>query len=155
MIARIALRFTAWAERWLPDAFVFALLATLVVFVAGLAVAHAAPGGLVTSWGHGFWELVPFTMQMALIIVTGYVLASSRPVALAIAALARLPRTRAASDGHRRALLDDRGVVQLGLLAHLRRAARARDGAAAAGGRLPGARRRRASSGWGACGRRG
>ena len=93
MIARIALRFTAWAERWLPDAFVFALLATLLVFAAGLAVAHAGPEDLVTSWGRGFWELVPFTMQMALIIVTGYVLASSRPVALAIAALARLPRT--------------------------------------------------------------
>jgi short-chain fatty acids transporter len=93
MIARVALRFTAWAERWLPDAFVFALLATLLVFVAGLAVAHAGPADLVTSWGHGFWELVPFTMQMALIIVTGYVLASSRPVALAIAALARLPQT--------------------------------------------------------------
>jgi short-chain fatty acids transporter len=93
MIGRIALRFTAWAERWLPDAFVFALVATFLVFVAGLAVAHASPVELVTSWGNGFWELVPFTMQMALIIITGYVLASSRPVALAIAALAGLPRT--------------------------------------------------------------
>ena len=93
MIARLALRFTAWAERWLPDAFVFALAATVLVFVAGLAVAHAGPAELVMSWGNGFWELVPFTMQMALIIVTGYVLASSRPVALAIARLARLPRT--------------------------------------------------------------
>ena len=93
MIARLALRFTAWAERWLPDAFVFALAATVLVFVAGLAVAHAGPAELVMSWGNGFWELVPFTMQMALIIVTGYVLASSRPVALVIARLARLPRT--------------------------------------------------------------
>jgi short-chain fatty acids transporter len=91
VIARLALRFTAWAERWLPDAFVFALAATVVVFAAGLAVAHASPADLVTSWGHGFWELVPFTMQMALIIITGYVLASSRPVARAIARLARLP----------------------------------------------------------------
>jgi short-chain fatty acids transporter len=93
MIARVALRFTAWAERWLPDAFVFAIIATLLVFGAGLAVAHASPAELATSWGNGFWELVPFTMQMALIIVTGYVLASSRPVALGIAALAGLPRT--------------------------------------------------------------
>jgi len=93
LVARVALRFTAWAERWLPDAFVFALLATVVVFVAGLAVARAAPAELVESWGKGFWELLPFTMQMALIIVTGYVLASSRPVAVAIARLARVPRT--------------------------------------------------------------
>lgn len=93
MIARIALRFTEWAEKWLPDAFVFALLATLVVLALGLVVGHAAPPALVDAWGKGFWELLPFTMQMALVIVTGYVLATSRPVALAIARLARVPRS--------------------------------------------------------------
>jgi short-chain fatty acids transporter len=93
MISRVALRFTAWAERWVPDAFVFALLATLLVFALGLVAAHATPVALIESWGRGFWELVSFTMQMALIIVTGYVLASSRPVALAIARLARMPRS--------------------------------------------------------------
>ena len=93
MIARIALRFTAWAERWLPDAFVFALLATLLVLLLGLLVGHAAPTALLDAWGKGFWELVPFTMQMALVIVTGYVLAASRPVALAIVRLARVPRS--------------------------------------------------------------
>jgi short-chain fatty acids transporter len=93
MFSRVALRFTSWAERWIPDAFVFALLATLLVFALGMAVAHATPVALVESWGRGFWELTSFTMQMALIIVTGYVLASSRPVALAIARLARVPRS--------------------------------------------------------------
>lgn len=93
VVARVALRFTAWAERWVPDAFVFALIATLFVFASGLAVARASPVVLVDSWGKGFWELVPFAMQMALIIITGYVLASSRPVAIAIARLARAPRT--------------------------------------------------------------
>jgi short-chain fatty acids transporter len=93
VVARIALRFAAWAERWVPDAFVFALLATILVFVAGLVVARASPVALVDSWGKGFWELVSFAMQMALIIITGHVLASSRPVAIAIARLARAPRT--------------------------------------------------------------
>jgi short-chain fatty acids transporter len=93
LVARVALRFTAWAEHWVPDAFVFALIATVFVFVAGLAVARDTPVALVDSWGKGFWELVPFAMQMALIIITGYVLASSRPVAMAIARLARAPRT--------------------------------------------------------------
>jgi short-chain fatty acids transporter len=93
MIERLAVRFSAWAERWLPDAFVFALLATLVVFVAGLTVGHASPIELTESWGKGFWDLTSFTMQMALVIVTGYVLASSRPIAHLIGRLARLPRT--------------------------------------------------------------
>jgi short-chain fatty acids transporter len=66
MLARVALRFTAWAERWIPDAFVFALLATLLVFALGMAVAHATPIALVESWGRGFWEVISSTMQMSL-----------------------------------------------------------------------------------------
>lgn len=92
-VSRVALRFTAWAERWIPDAFVFALLATVIVFGLGLGVARAGPVEMVDAWGKGFWELIPFTMQMALIIVTGYVLASSPPVLRAIAWVASWPRT--------------------------------------------------------------
>ena len=36
LVARAALRLTAWTERWIPDAFVFALLATIIVFVDNL-----------------------------------------------------------------------------------------------------------------------
>ena len=92
-VARVALSFTAWTERWVPDAFVFALVATVIVFVAGWAVAHATPPELVDAWGRGFWELIPFTMQMALIIVTGYVVASAPPVHRLIGWLAERPRT--------------------------------------------------------------
>src|SRR5437899_4840334 len=38
ILARIALALTDWTERWVPDAFVFALLATLIVIVAGVAL---------------------------------------------------------------------------------------------------------------------
>ena len=86
-LARVAERFTAFAERWLPDAFVFALGATVVVFGAGLAVGEPALK-LVEAWGNGFPELLAFTMQMALVIVTGYVVASSRPVYRAIGFIA-------------------------------------------------------------------
>src|SRR5580704_6826497 len=80
VLSRVALRFTAWTERWVPDAFVFALVATVIVFVLAAAVAGASPMAIVGYWGASFWGLVKFTLQMALIIVTGYVLASSRPV---------------------------------------------------------------------------
>jgi len=93
VLSRIALRFTAWTERWVPDAFVFALLATAVVFVLGIAVGGATPGAMVKSWGEGFFRLNGFTMQMALILVTGYVLGTSPPIARAIDRLAMLPRT--------------------------------------------------------------
>jgi short-chain fatty acids transporter len=86
-LERLAHAFTRFAERWLPDAFVFALLATVVVFGAGLWIS-AAPLALVDAWGHGFWELLGFTMQMALVIITGHVIAYSRPVHRLIGALA-------------------------------------------------------------------
>jgi short-chain fatty acids transporter len=92
-VSRAALRFTAWAERFIPDAFVFALAATVIVFALSIVVARAAPLDVVDAWGKGFWELVPFTMQMALVIVTGYVLASSPPVLRAISLVAGLPRS--------------------------------------------------------------
>ena len=84
---------TAWTERWIPDAFVFALLATVVVVAAALI---GTPAGLVDVagiWGTGFWELIPFTMQMSLVIITGYVLASSPPMGRLIRWLAAVPST--------------------------------------------------------------
>lgn len=92
-LARLALAFTDWSERWIPDAFVFALVGTLLVFVLGKFVAGARVVELVDAWGKGFWELIPFTLQMALIIVTGYVLATSPPMGRAIRALASWPKT--------------------------------------------------------------
>jgi short-chain fatty acids transporter len=92
-LAALAIRFTAWTEKWVPDAFVFALVATAIVFVLGLTAAGAGPLSLVDGWGKGFWELIPFTMQMALVIITGYVLATARPVFRLISRVAGLART--------------------------------------------------------------
>jgi hypothetical protein len=75
-LARAAIRFTAWAERWFPDAFVFVAIA--VVVVAAAALANGAPVQAVTkSFGDGFWSLITFTMQMAFVAIGGYVVASS------------------------------------------------------------------------------
>ena len=93
LIARAALRLTAWTERWIPDAFIFALLATLIVFVAALIWTPSSPGQVVDAWGGGFWDLIPFTLQMSLIIITGHVLATSAPMGAAIRAIAGWPKT--------------------------------------------------------------
>jgi short-chain fatty acids transporter len=92
MIGRVAEALTRFAERWLPDAFVFALVATVLVFLAGLGIGVPARQ-LVIAWGDGFPDLNAFAMQMALVIVTGFVVASSPPVARLIERLARLPRS--------------------------------------------------------------
>jgi short-chain fatty acids transporter len=94
-LARVAAAFSAWAERWVPDAFVFALAATFLVIA--LAWRRTPLVEVVGYWGAGFWKLLEFTLQMALVIITGYVLATTRPVYRLIAALARVPRTPAAA----------------------------------------------------------
>src|SRR5712675_428953 len=93
LVARAALALTDWAERWIPDAFIFALLATFIVLLAALAATPSTPPQVVDAWGRGFWELIPFTMQMALIIITGHVLATSPPMGRLIRAIASWPRT--------------------------------------------------------------
>ena len=93
LVARAALRLTAWTERWIPDAFIFALLATIVVFVAAIVWTPSSPLQVIDAWGNGFWDLITFTLQMSLIIITGHVLATSPPMGRAIRAIASWPST--------------------------------------------------------------
>jgi short-chain fatty acids transporter len=92
-VARLASALTAWSERWIPDAFIFALLGTLVVFTAALTATPASVVDIVDAWGRGFWDLIPFTLQMAFVIITGHVLATSRPIARLIRMMAGWPRS--------------------------------------------------------------
>lgn len=91
-LARIALRFTEWAERWFPDAFVFVALA--VVVVAAAVLANGAPvASVAKSFGDGFWTLIPFTMQMVFVAIGGYVVATSAPMQRLIDRLALIPKS--------------------------------------------------------------
>ena len=89
----MALALTAWTERWVPDAFVFALVGTIVVVIAGAAATPSSLAQVIDAWGSGFWELIPFTLQMSLIIITGHVLATSAPMSRLIRVLAAQPQT--------------------------------------------------------------
>ena len=92
-IARVAISLTAWTERWVPDAFVFALIATVLVVIAALTATSASIGQVIDAWGKGFWYLLPFTLQMSLVIITGHVLATSAPVGRVIRVAAGWPST--------------------------------------------------------------
>jgi short-chain fatty acids transporter len=89
-LASAGLRLTDWFERWFPDAFVLALAAVAIVFVASAALS-GSPIRTAQSFGAGFWDLVAFTMQVALIIVTGYAVALSPPVHAVIRRMAAVP----------------------------------------------------------------
>ena len=91
-MARAALRSAAWAERWFPDAYVFAALGVIIVAVAALSFG-SSPQATAKAFGAGFWSLIPFTMQMAFVVIGGYAVATAPVVSRFIDQLARLPRT--------------------------------------------------------------
>ena len=91
-LVRFGLRLANWSEKWFPDPLVFALLGIVVVFLVGLLL-HQSPAKLAIQGSKNFWTLVPFTMQMVMIIIGGYVVASTPIVDRAIRALAEIPKT--------------------------------------------------------------
>jgi short-chain fatty acids transporter len=91
-LERFGLGLAEWSEKWFPDAFVFALVAIAIVYVFGLLIGES-PAKLALEGGKAFWVLIPFTMQMALIVIGGYVVASSPIVYRSIQALAAVPKT--------------------------------------------------------------
>jgi short-chain fatty acids transporter len=92
LLARAGGRIADACERWFPDAFVFALAAIVLVFIGGMSIG-VTPVTLATEFGNGFWSLVNFTMQMAMVIIGGFVVASSPPVARLTRRLASIPKT--------------------------------------------------------------
>jgi short-chain fatty acids transporter len=82
---------------WVPNSFVIACLLTLVTFALVIFVAGKNPIAAEGFWAKGFWELLELTMQLALIVLTGYVVAVSPVVSRLLEYVAGLaPNDRAA-----------------------------------------------------------
>ncbi len=91
-LARVGVALSNWSERWFPDPLIFALAGIVVVFLIGVA-AGEKPVDLAIQGGKGFWSLIPFTMQMVMIIIGGYVVASTPLVQRGMRRLASVPQT--------------------------------------------------------------
>lgn len=93
MLQRVGMASAKWAGRLVPDAFVFAILLSALVLVLGLVLTPSNALQMVGHWYDGFWDLLEFSMQMVLILITGYVLAQSPPVKRGLERLAGLPNS--------------------------------------------------------------
>ncbi|AKX44278.1 short-chain fatty acid transporter [Thiopseudomonas alkaliphila] len=80
-------------ERYLPDPYIFVLLLTIVAAVCALFIEQSSPIQIVRYWGNGFWNLLSFSMQMLLVLVTGFMLANSPPVKKLLVAIAKTAKT--------------------------------------------------------------
>src|ERR1700721_2945386 len=98
VLMRIAISFTAWAERWFPDAFIFVAIAVVVVSLAALGNS-ATPLAVSRAFGDGFWSLIPFTMQMTFVVIGGYVVATSAPAQRLIRSFAAIPKNGISAVG--------------------------------------------------------
>ena len=85
------------AERWMPDPFIFAILLSFLTFgLAWWLTPHDAVQ-IFSFWEAGLWDLLKFSMQMCLVLVTGYALASSVPVIFLVKKLASIPKDSASA----------------------------------------------------------
>lgn len=105
MISRLGLIVSNTIGRCVPDPFVLAL--GLTVLTALLAMVFVVSGQDRTSeeftavldawWNGGIWTFLKFGMQMCLILVTGFALASSKPIRWCIERIASFPRDTASA----------------------------------------------------------
>ena len=80
-------------EKYLPDAFLFAIFLTIITLVLGMLSTGQSFLAMVNHWGNGVWGLLAFSMQMVLVLVTGHALASSPPIKKILKKLAKLAKT--------------------------------------------------------------
>ena len=95
MLNRVAKPFTKLVERYLPDPFVFVILLTLLSFIVASLFTPSTPTQVLAGWGGGFWNLLQFAMQMLLVLLTGYMLASTTVMRSILNKLATLANTPA------------------------------------------------------------
>ena len=83
-------------NRWLPDPFLFAIILTIVVFIASMIGTQQSPIALVDSWGNssGFWGLLSFSMQRALVLVLGSAMASAKVCKKILGAIASIAKDK-------------------------------------------------------------
>ena len=99
MISRLGLIVSSTIGRFVPDPFVLALgLTVLTALLAVLFVMNGQDSGtdgptmaLEAWWNGGLWTFLKFGMQMCLILVTGFALASSKPIRWCIERIAGIP----------------------------------------------------------------
>ncbi len=95
MLNRVAGFFVRLMLRWMPDPFLFAVVLTFVAVGVGVGMQPGGAWGLLGAWADGLFRILPFAMQMVLILVTGHALASAPGVTRGLERLAAWPRTAA------------------------------------------------------------
>ncbi|GAA4976820.1 TIGR00366 family protein [Algibacter aquimarinus] len=77
MIEKLGEKITFLFLKFMPSAFVFAILLTIITAIGAYVWLDTTPMKIITSWYDGFFDLLGFAMQIVLIIITGFSIALS------------------------------------------------------------------------------
>lgn len=91
-LTRLCVRY---AERYIPNPYLYAVILTFITVAAALIWTPSGLLKIVDSWYDGIWNILAFAMQMALILVTGVTLADAPLVRGLLRRLASLPTHQA------------------------------------------------------------
>jgi len=90
---RVAAFFVDLMQRFMPDPFLFAAVLTFLTFAVAIGVAQDGAAAVLSAWADGVFRLLPFAMQMVLILVTGHALANAPSVKRVLGWIGSRPRT--------------------------------------------------------------
>jgi short-chain fatty acids transporter len=93
MINRILMFFVNLMQKYLPDPFTIVWIITLFVGAMAVFITNKSPMAIVEYWGKGFFDILAFAMQMSLVLITGYALASAKIVRKLLQKIVLIPRT--------------------------------------------------------------
>ncbi len=82
---------TNWTIRFVPDAWVIAVLLSVIVFFMSLIWGGVSPFGAIVAWGKGFWALLSLMAQFSFAIVVAYACAAAPVVSRFLNRLGALP----------------------------------------------------------------
>jgi len=91
-LTRLCVRY---AERYIPNPYLYAVILTFITVAAALIWTPSGLLKVVDSWYDGIWNILAFALQMALILVTGVTLADAPLVKGLLRRLASLPTGQA------------------------------------------------------------
>lgn len=80
-------------QRYLPDAYILAIILTVLVFFFGIVFTDNSVIQMTEYWGEGFSALFTFGMQMTLVLITGYSLARTPAITKFLQKITDIPNT--------------------------------------------------------------
>ncbi|MCI8639762.1 MAG: TIGR00366 family protein [Coprococcus sp.] len=94
MLWKISKKFQVSAEKLIPDAIVFCLGLTVVIYIIGLFVPGSNPITMINGWYDSMWGQLSFACQMSLLVLFTSAAAQAPQIRKVLGKIAKIPKSR-------------------------------------------------------------